>query len=194
MKKILVLVCATAALSLAAGSAMADSNSIKGKIGVTGKLGFVLPADGDYGPYRSKTDTGFAFGGGVIYGIDNHFAAEIDLTHSSVDSNFVDIGVTNVSLGAQYRFVINQPQLVPYVGAGLDILVCDANVDRNVDTTVGIHASAGLDYFLTKHLALTAEAKLLLAPDTNINGPAGNKVGSFDPNAFSTTFGARYFF
>jgi outer membrane protein len=40
---------------------------------------------------------------------------------------------------------------------------------------------------------LTAEAKLLVAPDADITGPFG-KVGNFDPTAFSTTFGVRYFF
>ncbi len=190
MKKILVLVCATAALSLAAGSAMADS--IKGKIGVTGKIGFQIPADGDNGPYKVDTDTGIAFGGGLLYGIDNHLAAEIDVTRSYINSNYVDFGVTNISLGAQYRFALNQPQLVPYVGAGLDILLLDANGGRTVDNTVGVHAAGGLDYFLTKHLVLTTEARLVLGPDADINGPTGK--GHFDPNSFSTTFGARYFF
>ena len=191
MKKILVLACATAALSLAAGPAMADS--IQGKLGVTGKIGFVVPADGDFGPFNNKTDVGFIGGGGLIYGIDNHFAAEIDITHSAFGSNFSDFGVTDLAVGAQYRFVLSQPKLVPYLGAGADLLLIDADQGRNVDTTVGVHATAGIDYFLTNHLALTAEAKLLVAPDTDINGPAG-KLGNFDPTALSTTFGVRYFF
>ena len=57
MKKLLVLVCATATLSLAAGAAMADS--IKGKVGVTGKIGFMIPADGDMYSHDNKTDIGF---------------------------------------------------------------------------------------------------------------------------------------
>jgi outer membrane protein len=44
-----------------------------------------------------------------------------------------------------------------------------------------------------KQLALTAEAKLVLAPDADINGPSG-KVGNFDPNCISITVGIRYFF
>jgi outer membrane protein len=95
-------------------------------------------------------------------------------------------------MGAQYRFALSQPKLVPYLGAGLDILLIDADRGRNVDTTVGVHASAGIDYFIMKQLALTAEAKLVVAPDTDISGPGGN--GKFDPNSFSTTFGVRYFF
>jgi outer membrane protein len=107
-------------------------------------------------------------------------------------SNNGDFGVTNVTLGAQYRFALSQPKLVPYLGAGLDILLIDADQGRDVDTTVGVHASAGVDYFIMKQLALTAEAKLVVAPDADIRGPGGN--GNFDPNSFSTTFGVRYFF
>jgi len=191
MKKLLILACAAAAFSLAAGNAMADS--IKGKIGVTGKIGFVIPADGDIGPYKNETDAGFIGGGGLLYGIDNHFAAEIDITRSDFGSEFGDFGVTNVALGAQYRFLLEQPKLVPFVGAGLDILVSDSEQGRSVDTTVGVHASGGVDYFLTKRFALTTEAKLVLAPETDIRVPAG-KLGNFDPSGFSTTFGIRYFF
>lgn len=191
MKKLLVLACATAALSLAAAPSMADS--IQGKLGVTGKIGVLLPADGDFGPFNNKTDAGFIGGGGLIYGIDKHFAAEIDITRSSFGSDFGDFGVTNFAAGAQYRFALAHAQLVPYLGAGGDLLVIDADQGRDVDTTVGVHATAGVDYFVMKQLALTAETKLLLAPDTDINDSSG-KRGNFDPTAVSTTFGVRYFF
>lgn len=190
MKKLLVLACAAATLSLAAAPAMADS--IQGKLGVTGRIGFMIPADGDFGPFKNKTDAGIIGGGGLIYGIDKHFAAEIDITRSAFGSDFGNFGVTNIALGAQYRFVLAQPQLVPYLGTGLDLLLIDADQGREVDTTLGVHASAGLDYFITKQFALTTEAKLVLAPDTDINGPTGS--GNFDPNSFSTTVGLRFFF
>lgn len=61
----------------------------------------------------NHTDAGFIGGGGMIYGIDNHFAAEIDITRSAFGSHDGDFGVTNVALGAQYRFNLAQPQLVP---------------------------------------------------------------------------------
>ncbi len=191
MKKLLILVCAAATFSLVTGTAIAES--IKGKIGVTGKIGVVIPSDNDIGPYKNETDAGFIGGGGFIYGIDNNFAAEIDITRSMFDSDFGDFGVTNVTLGAQYRFVINQPQLVPYLGAGLDILMTDAEHGREVDTTVGVHFSGGIDYFIMKQLALTAEAKVVVAPDADIKGPSG-KQGNFDPTSLSATFGVRYFF
>jgi outer membrane protein len=192
MKKLLVLVCATATLSLAAGSAFADS--IKGRVGVTGKIGFTIPADGDFGPNNNSTDTdnGFIGGAGVIYGVDNTIAVEADITRSTFGSNIGDFDVIDLALGAQYRFALSQPQLVPFVGAGLDFLMTDADGGNDVDNTFGVHAKAGVDYFLMKQLALTAEAKLLVAPDADINGPTGR--GNFDPTSLSTTVGVRYFF
>jgi len=191
MKKLIVLACATAALTLAAGPALADS--IQGKLGVTGRVGVLIPADGDFDAHTNRTDAGFIGGGGLIYGIDKHFAAEFDVTRTSFESDFGDFGVTNLALGAQYRFTLSQPQLVPYLGAGIDLLLIDADQGRDVDTTVGVHATAGVDYFITKQFALTTEAKLLLAPDTDIKDSLG-KRGDFDPTAFSTTVGLRYFF
>jgi outer membrane protein len=193
LKKLLVLACATATFSLATGSAMADS--IKGRLGVTGKVGFLFPANGDIGLVKNNTDAGIIGGGGFIFGIDNHFAAEVDITRSEFNSDFGNFGVTNVALGAQYRFMLDQPRLVPYLGGGLDLLLIDADRGRSVDTTVGVHASAGIDYFLMKQLALTAEAKLVVAPDTDIKDPVGpNGNGNFDPTSLSSTFGVRYFF
>jgi outer membrane protein len=191
MKKLLVLVCATAAFSMATGNATADS--INGKLGVTGKLGVQIPSNGDIGPNRNETDAGFVGGVGLIYGIDNHFAAEIGISHSELNSDFGHFGVTDFALGAQYRFVLDQHKLVPYAGTGLDLLVINADHGRNVGTTAGVHFSGGVDYFIMKQLALTAEARVVAAPDANINGPNGER-GHFDPTSFSTTFGARYFF
>jgi len=191
MKKFIILACAAATLSMVSGNAHADS--IKGKVGLTGKIGLLVPSDGDIGPYRNKSDVGFIGGGGVIYGIDDHFAAEIDVTRSEFDSDFAAFGVTNITLGAQYRFALSQPKLVPYVGAGLDILISDADHGLSVDTMVGAHASAGIDYFIMKQLALTAEAKVVVAPDADIKSPVG-KAGNFDPTAVSPTFSVRFFF
>ena len=109
-----------------------------------------------------------------------------------------DFGITDVSVGGQYRFALANPRLVPYLGVGLDILVSDYDPNdgarRNVDTTIGAHLSAGADYFIAKHFALTAEAKLVAAPDTRITDGSGNHMGNFDPSSFSGTVGLRYFF
>ena len=199
MKKLIVLACLAATVSLASGTALAES--IKGRVGVTGKLGFLIPDDNEAEFSRGRTnntDAGLIGGGGLIYGIDNNWAVEFDVTGSSFDSDTGEFDLTNLSLGAQYRFrVPENRQLVPYAGAGLDLLVADYDpydgTSRDVDTTLGVHLSGGADYFLLKELALTAEAKLVLAPDADITA-FGRRSGDFDPTSFSSTLGVRYFF
>jgi outer membrane protein len=50
-----------------------------------------------------------------------------------------------------------------------------------------------VDYFLLRQLALTSEIKGVIAPNADIKS-GGGKVGEFDPDSFSMTFGVRYFF
>ena len=202
MTRKLVVLCAAALLTVAAGTAMAADN-IKGRLGVTGKIGFLVPADNDIAVGlpngRGNTDTGFVGGGGLIYGITDTIAGELDITHTSFgvsgSNNISDFDTTNVSLGVHYRF-LNVPirHLVPYVGGGLDILINGANNGFDVDTVVGVHANGGVDYFLQRQLALTTEIKGVIAPNADIHGPNGGFAGNFDPNSFSMTFGVRYFF
>ena len=204
MKRFLILYCAAISLVLAAGTAMA-ADSIQGRVGVTGRLGFLVPEDSEAfaNPSKLETDVGFIGGGGFIYGINKNFAAELDITHSEFDADRADFragdfATTNIALGAQYRFVdLGVPRLVPYAGAGLDILLNDftfaSGANASVDTVVGGHVSGGVDYFLMKQVALTAELKGLLAPDADIT-VGGTKVGNYDPTSLSMTFGVRYFF
>jgi outer membrane protein len=197
MKKLIVFACLATTISMTAGTAMADS--IKGKLGVTGRVGFLNPADNNAEFANNKTDTGFVGGGGLIFGIDDHIAVELEATRTHFGSDTGDFGVTDVSFGVQYRFALQQHQLVPYVGAGVDILVSDYDENggarSDVETTVGVHISGGVDLFLQRNLALTAEAKLVAAPDARITDrQSGNHAGDFDPSSFSTTVGIRYFF
>lgn len=198
MKKLIVLACVAATFSLSCGAAMAES--IKGRVGVTGRVGFQVPADNEaeFGWGRNRTDTGIVGGVGLIYGLDQNWAGELDVTHSAFDSDTGDFDVTDISLGAQYRFrVPENRRLAPYVGAGLDVLVADYDPNDgallDVDTTVGLHLRGGADYFVTGNLALTADAKFVLAPDADIRYQ-GYHTGDFDPSSFSATVGVRYFF
>ena len=190
MKKCLFSVTLIAVLTLAAGSALADN--INGRLGVTGRLGFIVPADSG----GVSTDTGIIGGGGLIYGLTNDVALEFDVTHAAYGSSpGFDFNTTNISLGAQYRFIdLPHRQLVPFVGGGLDILVNGVSDGLDTDTVVGAHVKGGVDYFITRELAATAEMKGVLAPDADIHDPFGRKVGNFDPMSFSMTFGVRYFF
>jgi outer membrane protein len=201
MKKLILLAFLATTVSMTAGTAMADS--IKGRVGITGRVGFINPADNTADPApgfpRNRTDIGLVAGAGLIFGLDDRIAVELDVTRASFGSETGDFGVTNISFGGQYRFALKQRQLVPYIGVGLDILATDYDVNSgarsDVDTTVGGHVSGGFDYFLQRNLALTAEAKLVVAPDARITDrQSGNFVGDFDPSSFSTTVGFRYFF
>lgn len=195
MRRAIILVLATV-VTLAAVSAHADN--IKGKAGATARIGFVSPHDSDIGDARIKPDIGVIGGGGLIYGVTDTIAAEFDITRSDAGSDFPrsggagNFGVTNISLGGQYRFNVTPTQLVPYVGAGLDILISDYR-HYDVDTVVGVHVSGGVDYFLTKQLALTAELKGVVAPEADISD-GGGKQGNFDPSSIATTVGVRFFF
>lgn len=196
MKKLIAVACLASTVAMTAGTAVADS--IKGKVGVTGKIGILVPADNQSDFFDNETDSGMVGAVGVIYGIDDRLAVELEVSQTGFDSQAGDFDVTNFSLGGQYRFAAANNQLVPYLGAGVDLLVSDYDPyfegSRDVDTTVGVHASAGMDYFLLKQLALTAEAKLVLAPDADITDNSGNHTGNFDPSSFSGTVGLRYFF
>lgn len=197
MKKLIVLACLATTVSMTAGTAMADS--IKGRLGVTGKVGFINPADNSAENYDNRTDVGVIAGGGLIYGLDDHIALELDLTGASFGSDTGDFDVVNVSLGGQYRFALQQSQFVPYIGAGLDVIATDyeenSGAGSEVDTTVGVHIKGGFDLFLQRNLALTAEAKLVVAPEADITDSwSGAHAGNFDPTSLSTTVGIRYFF
>ena len=204
MKRRIIAVALLMACSLvadyASAAGMNGSESIVGRLGVTGRLGFLVPADNSSVGTgvlvgRGNTDVGFVGGGGFIFGFADNIAADFEITHTSFGTDTsTDFDTTNFSLGFQYRF-LNLPvrYLIPYAGAGMDILVNGANNGLDVDTVAGIHVKGGIDYFLTRQLALTSEIKGVIAPNADIKS-GGTKVGEFDPDSFSMTFGARYFF
>ena len=179
-----------AVLTLAAGTALADN--INGSIGVTGRLGFIVPADSG----SVSTDTGIIGGGGLIYGLTNDVALELDITHAAYGSNFgFDFNTTNISLGAQYRFIdLPHRQLVPFAGGGLDILVNGVSDGLDADTVFGAHVQGGWTTSSPGESAATAAIKGVLAPDADIHDAFGRKAGNFDPMSMSMTFGVRYFF
>ena len=179
MKKLLVFAVMAAVLSTLPDIAMADS--IKGRLGVTGRLGFMVPSDSEFTALTSytvipavtiglietvkgKADTAFIGGGGFICGVTDNLAIEVDVTHApKIDYAFTgilgqqsfEITTTNVSLGFQYRF-IPESMLVPYLGAGVDFIFSDGKYqgrdELDIETVVGEHVNAGADFFVTKHI------------------------------------------
>lgn len=195
MKRSLVLAVVVLMLAFVAGTACAET--IENRIGVTGRMGFIIPADSDFDDFQIDMDAGFIGGGGVIYGFDRNIALEFDVTHTWFDGerpSGIDMGefsITNLAFGAQYRFAVAEPSLTPYAGGGIDILINDYSLG-DVDSVLGIHVAGGVDYFLSRQIALNAEVKAVAAPDADIEG--GGRGGNFDPSSISGTFGIRYFF
>jgi len=196
MRKFLLITACALLTAFLAGNASADA--LRGRLAVTGRLGVTNPANGesdlrpDVGTLVVSTDAGFIGGGGFLFGVDDNIAVELDVTQSSYHTSvFGRADVTNLSIGAQFRFPERQ-RIIPYIGAGMNVLINDLPRDA-ADTVLGMHLAAGLDYMLTRQVALNAEVKGVEAfsADVKFNG---SKIGEFDPSNVACTVGARFFF
>jgi outer membrane protein len=222
MKNYLVFIVTAALLCTLPEASHADS--IKGRLGVTGRLGLMVSSDIDYTgitPYtiipsitvvelqknNAKAETAFVGGGGFIYGVTDHFAVEVDVTHTpEIDYDIysglkaLEITTTNVSLGLQYRF-LPENRLVPYLGGGVDFILSDGKYltgdQLNIDTVMGGHVNIGADFFVTKRIALNADFRGVLGPKANIyiqNSSLSEAFNAeYDPNSFVALFGVRFF-
>lgn len=194
MRKMLLL-CAGVLLLAAPLAGKASAEDLRGRIAVSGKLGITNPAESETDTLNGRmvvsTDAGLIGGVGVLFGVDDNVAVELEVSRSTFDaSSFGDADVTDVSIGAQYRFPGRQ-LVVPYVGAGLDVLINDLD-NKYTNTTVGAHVSGGLDCFMNRQVALNLELKGVESFEADVDGPNG--TGKFDPSALSFTIGARFFF
>ncbi|GFO64307.1 porin family protein [Geomonas paludis] len=194
MRRIIFLMAVISTLT--AGTAMGDS--IDGRFGITGKIGFLMPIQDDFITGADETNTGLAAGGGVIYGLGQNLGAELDITHAptlnvqAAGGKVGEASLTDISLGLQYRFTPDR-RLVPYLGAGVDFIkgkfTNAADRRYGLEWTTGGHVSAGLDYFATRGIALTAELKGIFAPAGNIK----STPQEYNPNSFVGTIGIRLF-
>ncbi len=195
MRKLFML--SAGALLLAAtltGNAAAEE--LRGRLALTGKIGIINPAQGELdtpqGTMVVSTDAGLTGSLGLLFGVDDNVAVELEVSRASFHtSHFGTAEVTDVSVGAQYRFPERQ-LLVPYLGAGMDVLVNDLS-SRYTNTTVGAHLSAGVDCIMNRQLSLTLEAKGVESFSADVDTPSGQR-GEFDPTNLSVTVGARIFF
>jgi outer membrane protein len=173
--------------------------SLDGRLGLTGKAGAFVPLQDDFVSSTSKTRTGIAAGGGLIFGFCKNFAAEIDVTRvPTLDveisgNKAYEAALTDVALGVQYRLA-SENRLVPFFGVGADFvrgsLKHVLGATYTLDWTEGGHLSAGLDYFLTRSIALSAELRGLVAFDGDVKS-SGVKVGQYNPMSVLGTVGVR---
>lgn len=185
-------------ITFASSSAFAET--IAHRLGITGRVGFAVPVKDDFINGTSETKAGFAGGGGLIYGFNDYLAAEFDVTHMpklDVKNGGVktfEAAITDISLGLQYR-ITPQKKLVPYIGAGADFIkgsLTHVNgASYSVDWTYGGHVNAGLDWFLTKGIALTADFRGVIATSGDIQS-GSTAVSEYDPFWVQGMFGARF--
>ena len=196
MRKFCML-CTSAVLITAALAGTAAAEGLRGRLAATGRLGITNPAESeknsDAGRLVVPTDAGIIGGGGFMFGVDETIAVELNLTRSTYHtSGFGRADVTNLSVGAQYRFPERQ-RLVPYGGGGVDVLINDLS-QGYANTTIGAHLSGGVDYVVNRQVALNAELKGVESFSADVEAGNGTKLGKFDPSSLSLTFGVRFFF
>lgn len=195
MRRIIVLTIAV--LSLTSVQAMAEN--IAGRLGLTARIGATVPLQDDFIKGTSDTDAGLAFGGGLIYGFNEHVAGEVEAFHTpqlDVSSGGVktfEADITDISLGVQFRFLAGN-RLVPYFGFGPDFITGGLKhvngTDYKLDWTYGGHVNLGFDWFINKGIAFTTDLRGVYAVDGDVlRGSA--KVTEFQPQWFQGTAGFR---
>lgn len=223
MKKLLFFVL-TVSLLLS-NTAMAES--IAGKFGVTVRGGASYIADSELNAEAAnflgankdiEADTGWTIGGGFMYGITDNLAVTFDVNYLQTElevseaggsgrATFGTLQTVDFAFGAQWRFT-PQSRFVPYVGAGVDVMWNNVDVDSefedivggdvnlDVDYTFGAHLSAGVDYFITPNIALNAEIRGLLSTKGDITADEDDDdaVAEYNPSNISGFVGIRFFF
>jgi outer membrane protein len=180
---------------LTTSTAFADT--IANRFGITGRVGAVVPFENDFVEDASDTDSALAWNGGFIYGFTDHIATELEVTYipeMDVERKgyAYEAEMTDLSIGLQYRFM-PEKSLVPFIGIGADFIEGNLKPDKgssyDMDWSYGGHVNAGLDWFLTKGIALTADMRLTAADSGDIDDAATQL--EYDPLWFQGTVGFR---
>jgi outer membrane protein len=188
------------------GGGNAFATGIGGHVGLTFRGGITNPTDQTSGTNASlDSNIGYTYGGGLLYGLNNNVAAEIEINHSTFKADLsgvraAEFEANDISIGGHYRFIGTAPMIqkvVPYLGAGVDIIWAEAKYSKgptgDADLSVGGHLKAGSDFFLNSNLALNLELRGVLAAESDVLS-GGVTVGKFDGSAVLGLFGVRLFF
>lgn len=209
MRRIILFM--TIAFALIAGNAMAEN--IEGRLAVTGQLGFISVNNSHYtsgvtSALGLASDTlspgiGFIGGGGLFYGLTNHWALEAEAFYSpeidyddAYGSKVLQIDTTDVSIGIQFRNNVDK-DLAVYIGGGADVIFANVQDGQGhkgeIDTVFGGHAKIGADYFVTRNFAINADVRGVFAPEADIKS-GGITVAKYNPISYMGLFGVRLFF
>lgn len=197
MRKAFLL--AVVSLIVFTGTAMADT--LNGRFGIYGKAGAIVPLQDDFVTGASGAGAAFATGGGLIFGIGNNFAAEIDVTHApTIDVDYggaktYEAKYTDIAVGLQYRFA-SRNRVVPYVGLGPDFIRghlkyvgSGSGGSYNLDWTYGGHVNLGADFFITRGIAFNLDLRGIFAAKGDVTTEVGAR--EWNPNSFVGTAGIR---
>lgn len=201
MRKLMVL-CLGLVVGCFAGSALAEDLAGRFSVGVVG--GGVYPKD-------SETDSSFYAGGQSTYGINEYIAVGGEVGYSSwgVEEGGIDYGEVRAvpllaDLYLRYPIEVGKNKLVPYVVGGLGVVFYDYKessflkqygVTVNIDPSFALKLGGGIEYFLTKNIALGAEGSYIWSEaDVSVSGAGAVASSSTDTNALIVAAGVKYYF
>jgi outer membrane protein len=203
MKKSLMFIIIVMVSAMFAGTAGAES--IKGRLGISGKVGINVPFESEINDSigtKVKSDSGFATGGGLVFGITENLAIEADVTYvptmdfTSNDQKIFEMETIIPSIGLQLRSNLLEDHLSVYLGGGVDLLFANpkdgAGNTADVDTKVGGHINGGGDYFMTKNIALNLDLRGIFFGSADIKA-GGTTFASYNPVSFVATVGVKWF-
>lgn len=208
------------------GTVTAD---IGGRIGVGLYAGGYFPADTEFLGEDIRVKDAFIGGGSAIWGIDRWFALELGFgrTRTEIESGVIDmeygeVTVMPLTLTAQFRYVGERPRayenMAVYLLGGIGYYFTDIDksgeldifwaltppgflVDLDIENAFGVHVGGGIEAFLTRNVALYAEARWFWADadmEQKLTPIAGGPViigkDSVDLDSAKTVVGFRMFF
>jgi len=210
--KLWSVVLAVAAVFLFCGAAYCDEDvemfgphffDLSGKIGVAGNVSAAMP--------KEDGDPTVFLGGYLSYDILNCFGVGIESGWArwTQRDNGVDYGNLNMiplfgDIFVKLPFKVEGFKVVPYgvVGAGVlfwdfeeSSLVRDSGVTISIDPAFGLKFGGGIDFFVTKNIAIFGEASFIWS-DADATASAGGSVASatLDTDLWLLGGGVKYVF
>jgi outer membrane protein len=202
MKKMLVIAMMFVICTVMAAAYAQEELTNRFSLGVVG--GGIFPKDNDI-------DDSWYVGGNAAYGINDYLAVGVEsgYTQWKVEESGDDYGdVSAVPLLAdlyvRYPLKVGENTLVPYFVGGIGVvfwnyeessLLTSNGISVDMDPELGIKAGLGVDFFLTKNLALNLEGSYLWSEaDMSVSAFGLNAAAEVDTDAWFVTGGIKYYF
>jgi OOP family OmpA-OmpF porin len=159
--KSIISVFMLAGLMLIARTAAAEIKS--GAITLSPAIGgYVFEGDQNF-------DNGPAFGLGLGYNLDKHWAAEAAFNYvdTELDTDGSDVDAYLYHIDGLYHFMPSE-RLVPYIAAGLGGIVFDPEKAKS-DQYFAVNYGVGFKYFLSENVALRGDVRHVISFDKTEN-------------------------